>query len=84
VEVSADALERLAAFALEVVVRREPAEGVDHGGDLTAEDAARLRFDEGAGGITPVGMEQVRGFPQGGEGVPQIEDLGDVGKLLGQ
>ena len=32
----------------------------------------------------PVGMVQVRGLPQGGEGVQQIEDLGDVGKLLGQ
>jgi hypothetical protein len=51
VEVAADALQRLAEFVQELVVRREPAQGVDHGGDLPVEDAARLLFDESAGGL---------------------------------
>ena len=57
---------------------------MDHGGDLTVEDAARLPFDEGTGGVAAFGVEQVRGFPQGGEGVEQIEDLGHLRKRLGQ
>jgi hypothetical protein len=84
VEVAADALQRLAAFALELVVRTEPAQGVDHGGDLTVEEAARLPFDEVAGGITPIGMEQVRGLPQVAEGVQQIEDRGHLRQRRGQ
>ena len=62
VEVPADALQRIAALALEFVVRTEPAQGVDYGGDLAMEYASRPIFDEGAGGIAAVGMEQMRGL----------------------
>ena len=62
VEVPADALQRVAALALELAVRTEPAQGVDHGGDLAVEYASRLRFDEGTGGVAGFGMEQVRGL----------------------
>jgi hypothetical protein len=37
------------------------------------EHAARLLFDEGAGGITAAGMEQVRGLPQVTGRLEQIE-----------
>ena len=78
VEVPADALQRIAALTLERVVRAEPAQGVDHGGDLAVEHASCLLFDEGAGGFAAVGMEQERALPEVTEGVEQIEDLGDV------
>ena len=61
-EISTDALQRIAALALELVVRTEPAQGADHGGDLALEYASRLRFDESAGGIVVFGMEQMRGL----------------------
>ena len=53
-------------------MRAEPVQGADHRGDLAVEYTARLRFDEGAGGVTALGMEQVRGLPQVAEGVEQI------------
>ncbi len=67
----ADALERLAVLALEIAVRAEPVQGVDHGGDLAVEHALRLCFDEGAGGVAAVGMEQECGLPQVTEGGPR-------------
>ena len=60
VEISTDAVQRVLAFALELVVRTEPAQGADHGGDLAVKHASHLFFDEGAGGVAAVGMEQVR------------------------
>jgi len=38
-EVPANALQCIAALALELVARGEPAQGVDHGADLAVEDA---------------------------------------------
>ena len=58
VEVCAEALERLAVLALEIAVCAEPVQRADHDGDLAAEQALRLYFDEGSGVVAAVGMEQ--------------------------
>ena len=62
VEVSANALQCLVGLALELVVRAEPAQGADRGGDLAMEDASGLCLDEVAGGVAGVGVKQMRGF----------------------
>ena len=55
------------------MVGTEPAQGVDHGGDLAMEHASGLGFDDGAGGVAVVGMEQRRGLRQVTGGVDQVE-----------
>jgi len=61
-EVPADALQGFQALAPEPVVRAEPAQGVDHGGDFTVEQASRLGFDKGASSLAAVGVKQMCGF----------------------
>lgn len=53
---------------------------MDHGGDVTVEQTSHLLFDEGTGGITPLGVEQERGLPEVTGRMEQIEDHGDVGR----
>jgi len=42
------------------------------------EHASGLGFDEGAGGVAVVGMEQRRGLPQETEGVDQVEAVAGI------